>query len=96
MDKIDELIKMVDNELEYLTPGSDEWKALLNNREDLIRQKCTLMEQDRKNIEHKCAKKPSPDTVMQCVTGLVQVVGIAVVGFMTRVDREALRFIRRP
>lgn len=96
MDKIDELIELVDVELAYHTPGGDEWKELLRNREDLLKQKCTLMEQDRKNIEHKCAKKPSPDTIMQCITGLVQVVGLAVVGWATRIDREAIRFIKKP
>lgn len=89
MAKIEDLIKMVDDELELHDPSSDEWKALLEHREALLKQDGMLLEQSRK-------RKPSPDTVMQCITGFVQVVGVAIVGFVTRIDREALRFIKKP
>lgn len=98
--KINKLLELVDAELEHHTPGSDEWEKLLRNREDLIRQTEKLMEQERRDSEHsaaiKLSKRPDPNTIMQCVTGLVQVVGLAVVGWATRIDREAIRFIRKP
>lgn len=100
MEEIVKLIEMVDSELANHTPGGNEWKELLRERENLEQQRNELMTQIREykkvSDASKRSNKPSPDTIMQCVTGLAQVVGLAVVGWATRIDREAIRFIKRP
>lgn len=88
MEKLDELIERVDKELAKVTPGTDSWGKLLAQREDLLRQKDMLVKHKKSKID--------PNVVAQCITGVVQVVGVAVVGFLTRIDKEALRFIKKP
>lgn len=100
MEKLDELIERVDAELAKVTPGTDSWKKLLEQREDLLRQKKMLLEQDATMMnvldKNKLKSKMDPNIVAQCITGVVQVVGVAVVGFLTRIDKEALRFVKKP
>ena len=86
MDKIDELIEMVDQELGFNEPGTDKWKDLIHNREYFIKQKYMLKQQSQK-------KRPSPDKILECITKLAQVAAIAIIGYAVRPDREALRFI---
>lgn len=100
MERIDELIELVDMDLRKYRPGTDSWKMLLAQREDLLRQKKLLLEQDALMMnaldKNKLVPKIDPNVVAQCITGVIQVVGVAIVGFLTRIDKEALRFIRKP
>lgn len=90
MEQIDKLIELIDVELETHDPGTDEWATLLKQRRKLVEQRGMLSEQNSKK------RRVTPDEIIKCATALLQIGLLAAVSWGFSVDKEAIRFIRKP
>lgn len=90
MTNLEEILEKIDKELLMYQPSTDEFKELLQRRETVME----LIEKEKKPKKDK--KTIDPNTIITSATALLQVTAVAVVGFLTRIDRDALHFIKKP